>query len=269
MVKTVFDYTDYKRYIDAIIRGRAASGRGFKAQIADAIGCQRGFISQVLQGEAHFSLEQGMKFNRLAAHPPGEGHFFLLLIQYNRAGSRDLKDYFRKQMKEIISQRLVLKNRLENEKCLPIEDQSRYYSAWYYSAIRVSVAIPTLQTQEALAQRFQLPIALVSETLSFLVSRGMVEQKGDRFFPATHHMHLGNDSTFTAKLHTNWRVKTLSTLEQERPKDLHYSCVMTVAEDDVLEVKSLLVNYIEELQKRVMPSKEEVVYAFCLDFFEL
>lgn len=269
MEKLVFDFTSYKAYLDGVLKGKPAGGRGFRAQMAEAIGCQRAFVSQVLQGDAHFNLEHGDKLNQFLQHTKEEAHFFLVLIQYARAGTESLRQYFREQMNIVLDHRLQLKSRIRSEDALTHEQKARYYSSWHYGAARVALTIPSLRTKEVLAKKLQLTIPQLQPILDFLLLTGLIEQKGNEFHPTTRHMHLGNDSALVSKHHTNWRIRSIQSFDTEGAKDLHYSSTVSLSQEDALKIKAILVNNVEEVQKRIRDSKEETLFSFCLDFYEI
>lgn len=269
MEKTIFDFLDYKAYLKALIRSRPGGGRGFRSELAQAAGVQRTFITQVLGGSSHLSLEQAVRVSRFLGHSDEELDFLLLLIEYGRAGSELLREQLRRQIKARINERLVLRRRLQSQKALPLEAQLRYYSAWFYSAIRVALGVPELRTPEALSRRLSIPEATVREVLEFLLGCGMIQKNGAHYAGAPFHLHLGTDSALLTRLHSNWRIRALSSLQQEGPRDLHYSYAMSLSREDALELKAMLVKYLEELQRKVIASRDETVFALCLDFFEL
>src|SRR5258708_7490388 len=96
--REIFDYIDYKQYLADTIRKLPLKGHGFRSRMARAAGCRVAFISQVLNGRLHLSLEQAEAINVLLEHPSDEGDFFLLLIQYGRAGSRALQERLKSQI---------------------------------------------------------------------------------------------------------------------------------------------------------------------------
>lgn len=272
MAKQIFDYQDYKAYLRELIRTQPGKGRGFRARMAEVMNCQRSFITKVLARESATDLspEQGERLCSLLGLTSQEKHFFLLLIQFARAGTEGLREHVRDQMKEILNRRLQAEKDRQSRTVLSPEDHMRYYSAWYYAAIRVAVSIPSLQTKEALCKRFQLPIATISSALEFLVSRGLIEQKGDRFMHcAQQQILLSSDHAMVTRHHANWRTRTLAALDREGSKDLHYSYVVTLSQEDALKIRSFLVETIKEVLNRAAPSKEETIYSFCLDYFEL
>lgn len=272
MRKIIFDHTDYKLYLATFIKSQVGHGRGWRARMAEAMDCQKGFITKVLAPDSptHLSLEQAAKLNSLLNHSEDEANFFYLLVQFARAGNKILRDHFRGQMKQTLNRRLAIRKDLESQNILSVEDHMRYYSFWYYAAIRMCVSVPGLQTIEALRKKLNLPAAKVTSALDFLTSRGLVEKKGDRFVHSQRQqIMLAADHPMVVRNHGNWRLQALKSLESEAASDLHYTYVVSLSESDALKIRSFLVETIKEMQARAAPSAEESVYAFCLDYFEV
>ena len=55
--KTLFDYNNYKKYINERIDSSPSKGRGLKQKMAEFLNCQTAFVSQVLNKDPNFSLE--------------------------------------------------------------------------------------------------------------------------------------------------------------------------------------------------------------------
>jgi len=269
MNSDIFEAKDYKTYLNGRIKLMPKGGRGIRSAIAKTIGCQVGFITHVLTGHAHFSLEQAEKINSILGHTKEESHFFLLLVQYTRAGTMALKNYYLEQMEQAIERRLSLKNRLGIKTKLNIEDQNTYYSAWYYAAIHMAVSLPRFQTREALSKYFHLPLEKVSAILEFLTSVGLVVKNGERFNIGEVRIHLGNDSPLIAKHHSNWRMQAIQALDKEKTNDLHFSLIMGISEEDALKIRALLVKNIEQINQILKDSKETGIHCLALDFFGL
>lgn len=269
MKTSIFEYKDYKKYLRDVIRGKPNEGRGVKSALAVALSCQNAYISRVIDGDAHFSMEQAQKVNGFLPHSKEEGRFFLLLILYNRAGSHDLKRELAEQINESLEKRLILKDRLDVKKTLSRTDQAIYYSSWYYTAIHFIVMIPGIQTKEEIGRHLGLSPKTVAMALEFLESVGLVKAKGNRYQTGITRLHLEGDSPMISKHHTNWRVRAIRAVEQQNNDELHYSSVITVSKDDAYKVKSIMVKAIEEIRAVVKDSKEERLCCYLLDFFDL
>ena len=265
----VFEFTSYKEYLLHWILSRPHAGRGERSRIAETLQCQLAYISQVLSGSAHFSFEQAEALNTSLDHTDDEAEFFLLLVHSERAGTQALQKRIKNKIKETLNQRLILRNRLKFEKTLSREDQMTYYSAWYYAAIHMALAIPAFQTRDSLARAFNLPVSKISQVLDFFQTRGLAKDMKGRYQIGDARIHLENDSPMISKHHTNWRMQAIQSLEKETSSELHYSSVITVAEADIPTVRESLVKAIEKIREIIKPSKDETVFCYTIDLFRL
>lgn len=269
MNKQIFDFLNYKAYLKEVGKNKIYGGRGFRSRLAAALRCQSAYISQVLNGNADFSLEQAELVNGLLNHNKNEAHFFILLVQYTRAGSTSLKNYFHAQIQKVLQERVQLKDRLEYKKTLSSEDQAVYYSAWYYAAVHMLLSVPAMQAKEAVSEFLKLPMETVHSVLDFLISTGLAMEEGGRYKIGSTSIHLGADSAMSFSQHTNWRMKAIASLTKKRNTDLHYSSLVSISKNDIPKVREIMVKAIEEIRGLVRDSKEETVCCYLMDLFGL
>lgn len=268
MDNIVFEFSSYKPYLERRLGGYRQR-RGQRSQVAKALSCQPTFVTQVLNGNAHFSLEQAERLNRYLGHSEDESEFFFLLIQHDRAGTKELRDYFLKKIEAVRASRQVLVNRLGKSQTLSLEQQSVYYSSWHYAALHIAVAIPGLQTREALADYFKLPLKKVTETLQYLSSTGLVRLEDGRYIIGATKIRLGNNSPSIIRHHGNWRVQALESLDREEPTDLHYSGVLCLTLKDKEKIKSMILDALKEHLKISDAAREEELVCYNIDLFSL
>ena len=188
MNRLIFEYSDYKHYVSDWLEGKE---RGAKSKIAEAIHCHGAYLSQVLNGNAHLSLEQADLMNRYLGHNTEESDYLLLLVSYARAGTQSLRQYYKKKMDQVTDARTVLQNRLEFKKTLPLENQIIYYSSWHYAAVHLLLSIPKFQSKEKVASYLKLPIEKVAEIIEFLETAGLVSQTHGKYQSGEVSVHLG------------------------------------------------------------------------------
>ncbi len=269
-IKSIFEFKNYKAYLKYVESGRPKKGRGFRAELARWANCQTAYISQVLNSGANFSLEQAQAINRLLLHNKDESRFFILLVEFARAGTTELRGHFLELMNEYIQRQLNLKERFKIKDALSLENQTQYYSDWTYAAIHIAVTIPTLGSEEALAEFFKLPKIKVQKALKFLMSTGLVAQiQPNQFVIGNARIHLGQNSALISKHHTNWRLQAMNSFDRESEDDLHYTSVVSLSQEDALEIKSRLVKEIDAFNSIVQESEEETMCCLTLDFFDL
>ncbi|HLE01689.1 MAG TPA: DUF4423 domain-containing protein [Bdellovibrionota bacterium] len=116
----------------------------------------------------------------------------------------------------------------------------------------------------------KLSIPQIQGILDLLVRCGLAVQEEGRYRTGTVSIHLGEGSPMLSKHHTNWRMRAIHDLDNGRPEGhLHYSSVVSIAREDVPKAREILLGAIEEIRRVVKDSKENSVYAYCLDLFEV
>lgn len=266
--RNVFDFQSYRAYLDFRLPTKGVS-RGQRSQLAKAVRCQTAFVSQVIRGTANFSFEQAVLINRFLNHSEAEGDFFLLLVHLEKAGSKELEEYYLKQIRKIQEQRRLIAERIQVKTTLRPEDQMRYYSAWYYAAIHILVAVPGFQTARAISEHLKLAQSLVSDILEFLHSIGLVTQEGDEYRFGSQSIHLPQDSPMISKHHSNWRVRSMSAVDNRRSKDLFFSGPISLARKDAEILREKLLSFLEENRHFIADSKQDSLYCLNFDFFEI
>lgn len=269
-MKSVCDFNSYRDYLLERL-GNPGKRTGLRLAAARAMKCHSTFVSQVLSGKSDLSLEHAALLNVFFSHTEEEASYFLLLLQRDRAGNSELRNYCETQLKTIRSRRNEIRSRLRDARTISEADEARFYGSWLHGAAHVAVSIPELQTKEALAEYFQLPIARISEVLEFLSQLDMIRYRDGRYDMNKNHFHLGPDSPHIARHHTNWRLKTVASLENRslRNNNLHYSAVVTMSHADIQNVRKKLLQCLEENVTIIAGSPAEAAYVYCFDFFSL
>jgi len=266
--KLVYEFKGYKAYLQHISGGKETR-RGLKAKFAEVTGCQPTYISQVLNGKAHLSQEQAERLSRYLQHTPDETQYFMLLLHFERAGTTELKNFYRQQIEQINEKRLNVVNRLGAQNTLTDEQKAIFYSSWHYLATLMALTVPHLRTREALADYFQIPLKRIDLILKFIFETRLATRNKNSIVVNANEIRLGKDSPHIFRHHAHWRHQAIESLEREETTDLHYSAVFTLSKDDILLIKERLLENIKTNVETVRASKEEEVYVYAVDFFKL
>lgn len=270
--KSLFEISDYKAYLTLKLEELRREKRGERTRLAEAMTCNVAYISQVLSGNAHLSLEQAERASRFFHHSKAEEDYFLLLVQLGRAGSPQLRKYFDGKLEAIREANRDLKTRLNYQKTLADEDRATYYSSWYYTAIHFLASIEGMGNPKLISEYLGLSSLRTLEVLQFLTARGLVEQdENGNYKTGPTNIHLGSDSPMLPRHHSNWRMQAIADIEKgDSPKNhLHYSSVITLSAADIPKVREALVQAIENVRGIVRPSASEKLYCYTLDLFEI
>lgn len=266
---SVFEAQSYKTFINNWLFAQPKQGHGLRKKIAEVIGTQTGFVTQVLSGDLHFSLEQAIPISELMGLGREESKFFILLLQLERAGTAKLRQHFQHEMKISLEVRKDLSKRLEAP-TVPTElDQVTYFSSWIYSAVHALCTCSEVKTKESIAQRLQVPLSKVAEVIDFLERSGLVSQGPEGFRAGQARMHLGKNSPLLLRHHGNWRTKALQALENENQENLHYSSVISLSAADYQVIRELVTRAIADSKKVVQQTQPESIYGFVIDLFKV
>ena len=269
----LFSSTNYRQYLKDWISSQPKRGRGLISALAKAAGCQPVYFSRVLLEKAQLSLEQAQAIQPLLGHAGEEIDFFLLLVEWDRAGNRALKNYFAGKIEAAREVRASLQNRFTDAKTLTGEHQNTYYSSYQYAAVHACISVPALQSVDALEAFLRIPRERLLEVLSFLKQTGLAFEERGRYRVGLHRLHLGKDAGLIRQHHSNWRIEALKSLDRgkgaQSDQALHYSAVVSVSEADAVRLREHWIQSLEEFNRQVAPSRDETVRALVIDFFPL
>lgn len=265
---TVFDYQNYKQCVNEWIALQKGGGHGQLRQLALHLGINSVVMSQVFRGDRQLTLEQALGVSEYIGFTEMERDYFLLLVQRDRAGSHELKAIFLKQAQALNVAAQALKNRVKHQK-LTDEDRATFYSQWYYSAIRLGVSIPSLESVSAIAEHLNLDRGLVAKVVDFLLAHKLIVEKDGKLDIGPQVTHVGHDSPFVFRHHTNWRLKSLQVMEKATESDLYYTGPMALSQEAADKIRKLLIELVERATKTAAPSKSEVLRCLTIDWFKI
>lgn len=265
--KNIFDFKSYRAFLRWRME-KARPNRGVKSELSKAAQIQSAYLSSVLAGKSDLNLEQAQRVAQYFVLSPPEEHYFLLLLQYERAGSADLKQYFQKQMDQIIEDRNNLSRRLSPQDRLKDNDQALYYSTWMYAAVHVALTISDLQTVEKLSEYFGWPVTKLHALVGELVAMGLVKQEGSSY-KSFQWARIGKESVHLLHHHRNWRWRALQAMEKDLAKGTHFSAVYSLTKSDCQEIREELLAMIERISQKAKNSKEEILQGICVDWFDV
>jgi uncharacterized protein (TIGR02147 family) len=267
MIKEIFQFDDYRRYLTTALD--AEGERGKRSRLAEALRCQPAFVSRVLKGEADFSQEHGIVINAFMEHREEEADYFMVLLDYQRAGTKILKEFHRKKMEQMRAKRQIVSERIGVKKNLSESDQMTYYSAWYFAAIHILLMVPELRSPQRLSDRLKLPLTLVKDVLDFLVGVGLATVTEKGYEPGQTRIHLPSDSPIISKHHMNWRLRAMQALEIKDPENIHYSGPLCISKEVALKIREMILHFLSDAEPLIREAKEEEVYCLDIDFFKI
>lgn len=267
-MKSIFQYTDYKEYFRDYLESLEDRARGEHARIAKAIRVNSSLLSQVFGGPRNLNQDQAFKLGMYWGFNKLQTQYFIALVQLERAGSKQLKVFLKETLDQIRHSSKDMTYRVPKSNILPDEDQSIFYSEWYYSAIRLLCDIKEITPQE-MSERLGLPLEIVNRTLNFLQSRGLVEINGNVLSMGHNRTHLPSHSPFIGQHHRNWRTRAAQKLHPLQEQEFMYSSPLTISKKDALKVREILLEAVDQMNLIVKSSPSEELMCFSCDWIRI
>lgn len=233
------------------------------------LGCHAGFISLVLAGKSDFSVEHAIQIADFLHLNLEEKNYLLLLVQKDRAGSVLLKQHYEAQLKDIQKEKKEIKSRISTTHALSSEEQLKYYEHWFLAALHMCTLVPHLRTPSAMAGYLNLSAETTKNALETLKNLGIITQKGNTFESTQKRIHLGEKNLALKIHHSNWRARSLNSLDYISEADLHYSSIMSISKTTMAEIKQILLKAIQDSEAPIKTAKDEGVFALTIDLYEI
>jgi transcriptional regulator with XRE-family HTH domain len=93
MSMTIFEFDDYKKFVDSRIKDYPSGGRGVFKLMAEAMKVPRSTLSQVFNGERDLTFEQAIDLAGFLELSSLETDFFMALVERSRAGNPRLRSF--------------------------------------------------------------------------------------------------------------------------------------------------------------------------------
>lgn len=265
MTQNVFKYESYKKFLLAELDSPEA--RGMRSQLAKHLNCQSGFISQVLNGDRHFSLEHVIEIAVFFKMSPAETDYFVILAHYERAGSEHLREYYMDRMEKLrlSRQRLPLKN-----KELSDADLAAFHSHWYHYAAYELLGLKSKPDIGQIAETLDVSVERIEKAVRFLAEIGVVEEKNGRWEKKPFDMAVGRKAAYVDLIHRNFRIEAIRSLDRRHLEDSHYSRFFTVSKKKASLLQEQIAEFVKGLNEKIAePEKaqNENLYSFSLDCF--
>lgn len=268
MSVSIFHYHDYKDFYNAWVENQPRQGFGEYRRCSQALNVSTTMVSQVFKGDKHLSLELASDLCDYLNLDDDETDYFLLLVDYGRAGSHKLQKRFLRQIKQRQEKAKKLENRVKANNELNDEARMIFYSSWVYQGIRMLADTGLYNDAESLSLRLNLPRNHVQKVLDFLIAQNLLVEEKSKLKIGPARTHLPSSSPLVSRHLQNWHIQATSKVHQIRDDDFYYSAPMALSQEVADWIRQELPAFVEKVNAKVIPSKSEVVRCINIDWFE-
>ena len=263
---TVFAHSNYKAIMKDHLREKGR--RGALSRAAEALGCQRSFLSRIMNSKMQLTPDLAFKLCLHWKLAPAEREYFTALVDFERAVDPTFRDHLRDKIKDMRQTHESLSERAKRPAPTSAHDTT-YFSSWHWTAIHFFTSIPEFQTVEAIAARLSLSQEFVLLCLQQLLQWGFVAKTGNRWEYKGGEYHLPKDSPLVILHHQNWRQKAVMSAQGLRTDSIHFTNVHTISRKDFPLLKERVLKFISETNELLKASAIEDCVVLSCDLFKL
>lgn len=263
----MFKEKSYKKILGRLIE-ESQTGRGMVSRVAEAIGCQRSYLSQVLHSKVQLTKEQAWNACVFFGLSREETAYFECLVDHERAASPVYKRHLEGRMDEIREEVKQLTKSSGKYGKGTDAGSLYYFSYWLPCAVHILSSIPEFQEPAQMAERLGLPLPVIRQTLSELQGMGLVKQEKTKWVFDSSSKWIPKESPLSKFHQQDWRQLAVDNARQPHAVGMHYTIVQSLSRADFEKLQQLLRDYLEQVNKISGPSEPEILTCLNLDFFE-
>lgn len=262
----LFHENDFRSYIQKKLKTESF-GRGGKSRLAQHLGCQPSFISQVLKGVNTLSLEQAFKMNIFLGHSDLEKSYFMTLVEADKAGSLELQRYYVQKLELIREQAKLIENRITHDE-ISESETIQYYNNWNHVRIHHLANIPKYRQLTSLKEKLNIPEAEFKKCLDFLLEKKLLVLEGDHLTMGFKKLYIKKNSPVVNLAHINARLQNIHNLKNAGVDSLNFGANLTISEKNYKVFRNKLVLLLEELYTLVEEDEPERMCSFVVDLMD-
>ncbi|MBI2519968.1 MAG: TIGR02147 family protein [Bdellovibrio sp.] len=267
----IFMESEYRKIIKTIVETKKQVDKKFNYQkMAESMGIQKAYLSQVLQGTRDFSQDQLYRAAQFLRLTEPEYEYMKLLLEYSRSALAERKQKLQKEISEIQSQNLKTEKSVDLKKIEVIAEKgATYYLDPLNQIVHMALDIPRFRKNISdLAKALELSDVRVKKTLSTLQEIGIIEIKNNEIKVLTHNIHLPKDSPIfwpwktALSAMSNYRIRNL-----EENSTYNFSVVFAADEETKTKLQAMFLNFLKDARPLVEKAKSKEVFQMNFDLF--
>jgi uncharacterized protein (TIGR02147 family) len=242
----------------------AKEQRGVLSRAANFVKCQASYISRILGSSENITPDQAFELCKFFKLSPSETEYFCLLVDYERAGGKDLKRHLKRRLESKRKENLKVSELIKSKypsKSLELE----YFSSWIWSAIHFSTSIGGGQSLSQISKRLEVDEKEVSSCLEKLKSCDLVKEKNELWTFNGDSFHIPESSSLSLLFHQSWRLKAIQRNGSRQSSGLHCSFIKAVSKEAMKSIQQNITETIKYYDSVGGSSNPETLVNFNLD----
>lgn len=151
MTTDIYFFDDYRSFLSDLFE-KNAHVKGYRTRLAQAAQCQKSFLSQVMSGKVHLTLDHAAHIASFLGFGTDAGEYLVDLVAYARAGSPQLKQMIGARLERRKAESKKSSTRFAGSHQIDFAHHEAFYSQWFVSAIYM--LLPQNAKRERLGKSF-------------------------------------------------------------------------------------------------------------------
>ena len=266
---TIFEFTDYKKFVLHTIESNPELGRGSVKKIAESLRVHPSLISQILKGLKDFNPEQANDVATFLGLDEEATEYFLCLVEIERAGTAKLKTFLTNKRDRMIRLAKAVQDASDGDDFLKRKNVAdRLYSYWYYSAIHLLSQIPKYQSVDAMAAYLKLPVPTIQEAVQVLSELGMIAVETGRVISGASSW-ADADQLHAKRFHMNWRLKAIDRLNIEGTHEDFVTLPVALSGADRERLREMILEFADKVRETADPAGADKLSVVTIDLFDM
>lgn len=270
-MNNLYAYNNYLTFLKEEISQMQVQGKGILSKIAKNLAIHSSTLSQILRGDKNFTPEQALKLAKILELDDEKTQYWMLLVDYSRANSHELKGYIKKQIDKIQASALKKLNLKQSPSSgLDISALAQFYSSWMYSAVHILITLDTHPSIDEIQKILGRSREEINKVIDFLTQHKLIvfDKKNKIFFPGKQHTHIDGEHYLASAHRLNWRRKALEHIDCVEAGELLLSAPVSLSKKDFFEIREILNETVKRIFDKIKASGPcEVAACLNLDWF--
>ncbi|MCB0364668.1 MAG: TIGR02147 family protein [Bdellovibrionaceae bacterium] len=268
----IFEFDNYREFLRAWVREQRSRGQPVTFQaLAQQVGIQKSYFSKVLNGEADLSSDQVFLLASSLGLSEDEAHYLELLVELQRTGLADRKDFLRRKVQQMQKQFLLSSSHL-SKSFSSAEGLEDYYLNPLLQVLHIGATLEDGEsppTTTRLSKSMGLAPELTKELIERLEELGVLQKDREKgWVNQMPGIHLKREHPLTKLNHYLMRAMSLFQI-MRRPWNESYTLSVTFSADDQAEesIQKEFQYFLKKVEGIVSQSKNQKAYQINFDLY--
>lgn len=267
MKLAVFYYENYRTFLADLIAENSET-KGYRTRLAEAAGCQKSFLSQVMAERVHLTLDHAAAIAGFLNYDTDQSEYLIDLVTFARAAEGPLKKILYERLYRKKTDKRKISNQFPTSHQLEFKHHAEFYTRWYVSAVYMLLGKD--QDAGVLSRRLGIEATLITDTLEMLERIGLTYRDSDGRFQKTQTFLFLKESPFKYSFRSSWRNVALLKQQLPDPEAAFFTMLWSVSIENRAKILRIFTEAIAAAQEICSAQQpEEDLICLNMDFFSV